>query len=98
MLMHLIRAQQDGTAISYQNLHIVLQGRGFLTGAIKQFEDVPEQQRQFNPRMSEEENFNKVLLGPDLVPYISYVLLTSLCAFFRDHLTLCLAALLRSLV
>ncbi|CAL5221860.1 g4121 [Coccomyxa viridis] len=33
-------------------------GRGFLTGAIKKFEDIPEQQRIFNPRMSKE-NFHK---------------------------------------
>ena len=37
-----------------------LQGRGFLTGAIKKFEDIPEQQRIFNPRMSKE-NFHKVI-------------------------------------
>jgi len=42
------------------HLHIILQGRGFLTGTIKKFEDIPEQQRHSNPRMSEEDNFNKV--------------------------------------
>ena len=36
-----------------------MQGRGFLTGAIKTFEDVPVQQRSHNPRMAEA-NFEKV--------------------------------------
>ena len=38
---------------------LVLQGRGFLTGSITKLEDIPEQQRSFNPRMAEE-NFHKV--------------------------------------
>ena len=38
---------------------IALQGRGFLTGSITKLEDIPEQQRSFNPRMAEE-NFYKV--------------------------------------
>ncbi|CAL5221861.1 g4122 [Coccomyxa viridis] len=33
-------------------------GRGFLTGAIKKFEDIPEMQKSHNPRMSEQ-NFHK---------------------------------------
>lgn len=36
-----------------------MQGRGFLTGAIKTVEDVPVQQRSHNPRMAEA-NFEKV--------------------------------------
>ena len=42
-----------------EDVGLLLQGRGFLTGSITKLEDIPEQQRSFNPRMAEE-NFHKV--------------------------------------
>ena len=60
-----------------------MQGRGFLTGAIKKFEDVPETQRAHNPRMSEEENFSKVSIHCSSFPQMY----NQSCSVLKNELT-----------